>query len=107
MSREVCPKCGKVWQIRKMKLPMRDKDELYCDCGHVLMSWNGGVMYMADEVPEPHFLLRNKNDPSLFLGRGSTIYEPTGWVKKENAFVYGASDVRQMRLSEEMEWVER
>jgi transposase-like protein len=41
-----CSNCGSVYNVRKVKIIMRDKDVYNCDvCGQELMSWNGGVMY--------------------------------------------------------------
>lgn len=44
---KTCSKCGKKWDIHKIRIPMRDKDSLECDCGEKLLSWNGGVMYTS------------------------------------------------------------
>jgi transposase-like protein len=41
-----CSNCGSVYDVRKIKIAMRDKDVYNCDvCGQHLKSWNGGVMY--------------------------------------------------------------
>ena len=46
-----CPKCNKTWFVTKHHSPMRDKDSIECDCGTVIESWNGGVMYTARLKP--------------------------------------------------------
>lgn len=48
-----CSDCGRKYRLKKTNVPMRDKDELRCRCGSVLISWNGGVIYSIDEeVPD-------------------------------------------------------
>jgi len=32
---------------------MRDKDSLECDCGEIIIKWNGAVMYTAILVKSP------------------------------------------------------
>lgn len=45
--------CGKLYDIYKMRMPMRDKDSERCTCGAVIISWNGGVMYKAELKGKP------------------------------------------------------
>lgn len=43
---EKCSRCGSLYELTKVKIPLRDKDFLECDiCGAKLISWNGGLMY--------------------------------------------------------------
>jgi hypothetical protein len=39
--------CGKFWELKKLKSPVRDKDDIHCTCGRTIIEWNGGVMYIA------------------------------------------------------------
>jgi len=52
-GRKKCPPCGRTWRISKHKLIMRDKDSLECDCGEIIIKWNGAVMYTAILVKSP------------------------------------------------------
>lgn len=52
-TRKVTCKCGRVYEEKETKLPMRDKDNYVCSCGHELNSWNGGVMYSYKLVSKP------------------------------------------------------
>lgn len=57
-----CPNCGSIYEIRRIKIPVRDKDTITCDvCNQTLKSWNGGEMWVSDlkERKENH-----KNDAS-------------------------------------------
>ena len=40
-----CTKCRKKWDVYKMHSPSRDKDSEHCDCGELIVKWNGGVIY--------------------------------------------------------------
>lgn len=43
-----CERCGSRYEIRQIKIIMRDKDELECDvCHAVMVRWNGAVMYVS------------------------------------------------------------
>ena len=42
---EECPDCGTVYKVRIIKIPLRDENEFKCKCGHVMISWNGTLMY--------------------------------------------------------------
>lgn len=39
--------CGRVWLLAKRSAPQRDKDDICCTCGRVLVSWNGGCVWEA------------------------------------------------------------
>jgi hypothetical protein len=39
--------CGRVWLLSKRDVPQRDKDDISCTCGRVLVSWNGGCVWKA------------------------------------------------------------
>lgn len=41
VSDKTCTKCGAVYEVREIKVPMRDKDSFDCECGEQLASWNG------------------------------------------------------------------
>lgn len=43
--RESCNRCGAVYEVQRIKLPMRDKDKEVCECGNILKSWNGTEMW--------------------------------------------------------------
>lgn len=45
-----CKKCGRKWKVTATTLLMRDKDDLRCSCGEEIISWNGAVLYRAEEV---------------------------------------------------------
>lgn len=45
--------CGRVWNLKRIKLPQRDKDSFNCVCGKELESWNGGEMWAGTLVSEP------------------------------------------------------
>jgi hypothetical protein len=48
MAQTTCRKCGAVYEVRRIPLPLRDKDRIDCEfCGEELIGWNGGVMYTA------------------------------------------------------------
>ena len=51
-SNQTC-KCGRIYEVTQTNLPVRDKDEFTCSCGHQLRSWNGGVMYSYKLVSKP------------------------------------------------------
>ncbi|KOP78170.1 hypothetical protein AMS59_13830 [Lysinibacillus sp. FJAT-14745] len=54
---QTCVKCGNRWEIYKLRLIMRDKDSLECDCGETLIKWNGAVMYtskLVDKSQDSH-----------------------------------------------------
>lgn len=42
---EVRCKCGRVYEEKRMRLPVRDVDSWSCVCGEVLREWNGGVCF--------------------------------------------------------------
>lgn len=42
---EVKCKCGRVYEEKRMRLPVRDVDSWSCVCGEVLREWNGGVCF--------------------------------------------------------------
>lgn len=44
MSEQSCPKCKAVYEVREIKISMRDKDTFECDCGESLASWDGSHM---------------------------------------------------------------
>lgn len=44
--------CGRIYELRKIKVPVRDKDSIHCECGRELMAWNGGVMYIDKKIGE-------------------------------------------------------
>ncbi|MCP1307675.1 hypothetical protein [Paenibacillus tyrfis] len=44
--------CGRKWKVTKHRIAMRDKDSERCDCGAVIVSWNGGVMYNAKLIED-------------------------------------------------------
>jgi hypothetical protein len=44
--------CGRVWLLAERKTPQRDKDEIICPCGKVLVSWNGGCVWTAKLVKD-------------------------------------------------------
>lgn len=47
----VCPKCGAIYKLFKIKTIMRDKDSEECDiCDTTLISWNGAVMYTTELI---------------------------------------------------------
>jgi hypothetical protein len=42
--------CGRVWLLSKRSVPQRDKDDISCTCGQVLVSWNGGCVWKTKLV---------------------------------------------------------
>jgi len=49
-----CETCGAKYKLTKIKVPMRDKDDIKCNyCKTILVSWNGGVMYTDEEISGP------------------------------------------------------
>ncbi|WP_306589407.1 hypothetical protein [Geothrix sp. 21YS21S-4] len=42
-----CGACSAKYEVVKKDLPFRDRDSIECDCGEELLSWNGGVCYIA------------------------------------------------------------
>lgn len=37
----VCRQCGNKYSYEEEKIIFRDKDEKLCECGNILISWNG------------------------------------------------------------------
>lgn len=35
-----CEKCGRVYEVKVTRFPMRDKDSFECACGNQIDSWN-------------------------------------------------------------------
>ncbi len=48
---ETC-ECGRVWELKRIKIIMRDKDSLNCICGRELIHWNGGHMWTGTLVSD-------------------------------------------------------
>lgn len=47
-SLKKCPSCQSLYQMRRYKIAMRDKDSIKCEvCGATLHSWNGAEMFDA------------------------------------------------------------
>lgn len=41
---ETCPKCGAVYEVGELKLPVRDKDQFNCrQCGTFIDDWNSST----------------------------------------------------------------
>lgn len=54
ISQLECGKCGSVYKVRAIKIPVRDKDSLDCVvCGEELKRWNEAKMWAA-ELIEKH-----------------------------------------------------
>lgn len=54
-----CPNCGSKYKLRKIKIPLRDKDNISCDiCNHVLLSWNGGEMWTSTLIEKKELHLK-------------------------------------------------
>ena len=50
-ERYKCGRCESILEIRKIKLPVRDKDDLYCPvCGDHIKSWNEAKMWTATVI---------------------------------------------------------
>ncbi len=57
---KTCEKCGSLYSITKIKLIMRDIDQIDCDvCGAELLKWNGAVMYTAQLVKRADWPKKN------------------------------------------------
>lgn len=37
--------CGRVWLLTQRKRAQRDKDDISCTCGRILVRWNGGCVW--------------------------------------------------------------
>lgn len=55
-----CGVCGAVYEEKRIKLPMRDKDEEHCECGSLLKSWNGAEMWEYTLIS--HGKKKNENE---------------------------------------------
>lgn len=44
--------CGRVWELRKRKVPQRDIDSESCICGRSLVSWNGGCVWRVEFIKD-------------------------------------------------------
>jgi hypothetical protein len=54
MTEKVTCACGAVYNEKRHKLTMRDKDSEKCQvCGDLLNSWNGAVMYSYELISAP------------------------------------------------------
>ena len=42
---ETCLKCGRRYEVKKIKIMFRDKDSFDCICGQELKRWNGSTMF--------------------------------------------------------------
>jgi hypothetical protein len=42
--------CGRVWLLTQHKRAQRDKDDISCTCGRILVSWNGGCVWTAELI---------------------------------------------------------
>ena len=45
MPSEKCPKCGRVYEVTKVDLPVKDRDSALCKCGQVLREWKETAHY--------------------------------------------------------------
>lgn len=60
-----CPRCGSIYELRKVKSPVRDKDSIICDvCDQILESWNGGVMYFSTLIKKNENYKKHPNSES-------------------------------------------
>ena len=50
LSFEQCPKCGRRYRVQYQRLPLKDKDDARCACGHIFRKWNEMGMYMYQEI---------------------------------------------------------
>lgn len=50
MPRKICTQCGRVWNLRKEKVPFNDNDSEDCLCGKELISWKGGQVYYVELI---------------------------------------------------------
>ncbi len=54
MEMHECKTCGAKYELKRIKIIMRDKDSINCNhCGSEIIRWNGGVMYMDTEISGP------------------------------------------------------
>ena len=48
MNITTCEKCGSVYKLTSVNVPMRDKDTIECDiCGETIHSWNQAKVWSA------------------------------------------------------------
>jgi len=53
MEQATCKKCGSVYEIRRDKIIVRDRDSINCQvCGEELMRWNEAAHYYAKLIKE-------------------------------------------------------
>ena len=96
--------CGRVWQLPKRNVPGRDKDDISCACGRVLVSWNDECVWKATLIfDEPALgetvrysspdtddaqlakiigLTGNTTDVRIRLVDGSEVVAPWGIVER-------------------------
>ena len=44
--------CGRVWDLTKEKLIVREADSIECKCGRILKKWNGACFWTAKLVKD-------------------------------------------------------
>ncbi len=44
--------CGRVWLLTERKRAQRDKDDISCTCGRILVCWNGGCVWTAKLIKD-------------------------------------------------------
>ncbi len=56
--------CGKTWRLTRVKMPYgaRDSDSAACTCGREVISWNGGHVYVIEEVNTSESNLERRAD---------------------------------------------
>lgn len=43
-----CKRCGSIFELRSVKVPMRDQDVIHCEvCGEILHRWSQGKVWEA------------------------------------------------------------
>lgn len=53
VENRICPTCGAEYEVYKIKVGMRDRDQEECEvCGTEIISWNGGTIYSIKLIKE-------------------------------------------------------
>ena len=50
-GRNTC-ECGRVWLLKEIRVPQRDKNSIECTCGRTLISWNGECFWKAELIED-------------------------------------------------------
>ncbi len=47
---EQCSGCGQKYNVVRISLPLKDKDDFSCDCGQQLRQWKETAMYQYESI---------------------------------------------------------